>query len=463
MKKRMIGAAVIGVSALMTLGTAFTSLADWTMDNGEWVYTLNNGEFFKDGWKEDGGHSYYLGSDGYMVRSSLLEINENYYYVNSSGAMVKNEWRELENTSQQSSSVPNDVSWYYFGSDGRAYRSKNGKAAVEEIGGKKYVFDEYGRMLTGWISESGEALTDESAWQDALYYGDGDNNGGALIVNNWLYTSVQDYDNEDDIEPSYWFYFSAAGKKKTSDQETINGKKYYFNEHGAAQTGWVQEDGDEHWHYYGDEEDCSLRTGWFEAVPGEDMDSEGYSDGTSYWFYAASDGDLAVSQIKTISGDVYAFNEYGELMTGLKKMRVENKEILAYDDIESEDDLPGDDEDDWGVYYMDENNGRLKTGNATIDLDGNTYTYAFKSSGSDKGRGIDGVDGNYIYDNGRRLRAESGTKYEIVVHDGTEYLVNTSGLLAKKKKNVTDSDGVYYCTDSEGRVTYTGYDRYTED
>ena len=50
----------------------------------------------------------------------------------------------------------------------------------------KYVFDEYGRMLTGWISESGEALTDESAWQDALYYGDGDNNGGALIVNNWL-------------------------------------------------------------------------------------------------------------------------------------------------------------------------------------------------------------------------------------------------------------------------------------
>lgn len=41
--------------------------------------------------------------------------------------------------------------------------------------------------------------------------------------------------------------------------------------------------------------------------------------------------------------------------------------------------------------------------------------------------------------------------------------MNTSGLLAKKKKNVTDSDGVYYCTDSEGRVTYTGYDRYTED
>lgn len=460
MKKTGTGLAVLAVSAVMVLGTAFTSFADWSMENGEWTYRLSSGEYLRDSWQKDGTHTYYLGSDGYMVRSTLLDVNGNYYYVNSSGAMVTNEWRLLENTSWQGGSTPEDTCWYYFGSDGRALRSRNGSADVQTIDGKKYIFDEYGRMLTGWISSSAEPLTGGDAWQEALYYADMENGGGAILTDSWLYASVEDYDNEFDSQPSYWFYFSAGGKKYTDRQSTINGRKYSFSEYGAAQSGWVEEDSGE-WHYYGDEDSCWLHTGWFEAVPDEDMDSDGYYDDTSYWFYGASDGDLAVSEMKTINGDLYSFNEYGEMITGLKKMAVNDKVISGCEDIDSLDDLPeGDGE--WGVYYMDEYNGKVRTGTTTVELDGELYTYSFKSAGTDKGRGINGIDGSYIYDNGRRLKAESGTKYEVVSYDGSEYLVNTSGVLAKKKKNVTDSDGVYYCTDEDGRVTYQGYDKYED-
>lgn len=459
MKKIQKCYAVLTASAVLVIGSAFTAAAsEWTNENGEWAYKNNSGEYVKDSWQDDGNNTYYLGSDGYMVRSTLLEINDSYYYVNSSGAMVKNEWRLLDNASWQSASVE-DSNWYYFDERGRALRSKDGKASVQTIKEKKYIFDEYGRMLTGWISESGEALTEDDAWQQALYYADAEEDGdGSLITNNWLYTSVHDEDNEDDSDPSYWFYFSAAGKKSTSEQKTINAKKYYFNEYGAAQTGWVHEDDD--WHFYGDDEDCSLRTGWFEAVPDEDLHGEAHSDGTSYWFYASSKGDLTTGQIKTISGKSYGFNEYGELLKGLYKLKTDEKKIEAYEEINSEDDLPKEDDNEWGVYFFNENSGELKTGNQTVDLDGENHAYSFKSSGSDKGRGINGIDGNYIYIHGKKMKAESGTKYQVVNYNGKEYLVSTNGTLAKKKTNVTDSDGIYYCTGSNGEVIYSGSDKY---
>lgn len=462
MKKATMCYAVLAASAALALGSAFTAFAsEWTNEDGEWAYKNNSGEYVKDSWQEDGGVSYYLGSDGYMLRSSLINVNDSYYYVNSSGAMVKNEWRQLNNTAWQSQTAE-DTNWYYFDEKGRALRSKDGKATIQTIGNKKYIFDEFGRMLTGWITESAEMATEEDGWQQAIYYADGEEGGGALLTNAWLYTTVHDDSNEDDTDPSYWFYFSAGGKKKVSDQETISGKKYYFNEHGAAQTGWVQENGSDKWHYYGEDEDCSLRTDWFEAIPAEELHSEAHSDGTAYWFYASSKGDLTTSQIKTISGKSYAFNEYGELLTGLYKLNVDDKTITTYDEIESEDELPAEGDTEWGVYFFNETNGEMRTGTQNVELDGETYTYYFKTSGSTKGRGIDGIDGNYIYSNGKRLKAESGTKYQAVTYNGDRYLVNTSGTLAKKKTNVTDSDGIYYCTDSNGKITYEESEKYVK-
>lgn len=461
MKKANISCAVLTASAILTLGSAFTAAAaEWTMEDGEWAYRDNSGAYVTDTWKADGNNSFYLGSDGYMVRNSLIEVNGNYYYVNSAGAMVKNEWRQLENAEWQSES-PEDVNWYYFDEKGRALCSENGEPDVETVNGKKYIFDEYGRMLTGWITASAEFTTDEDAWQEALYYSDAEEGDGSILTNAWLNISVHDEENEDDSEPAYWFYFSAGGKKVVDEQKTINGKKYLFNAYGAAQSGWVQNEENGTWQYYGSEDSCSLKTGWFEAVPDAELDEESHSDDTAHWFYAtSSNAGVVTSQIKTVNSKSYGFNRYGEMLSGLYKLKVEDKVITEYAKIESEDDLPEDDQ--WSVYFFHDTSGEMRTGAQTVELDGETYTYGFETGGTDKGKGINGIDGNYIYDNGKRLKAESGTKYQIVVYDGKEYLVNTSGVLAKKKTNVTDSDGIYYCTNESGEVTYEGSEKYED-
>ena len=43
---------------------------------------------------------------------------------------------------------------------------------------------------------------------------------------------------------------------------------------------------------------------------------------------------------------------------------------------------------------------------------------------------------------------------------GEGYLINTSGKIQKNKKNVKDKDDMYYCTDSDGIVTYIGSEKY---
>lgn len=87
-------------------------------------------------------------------------------------------------------------------------------------------------------------------------------------------------------------------------------------------------------------------------------------------------------------------------------------------------------------------------------LHGSSYTFDFKSSGSPKGAGTNGINDNYIYVNGRRLAAEEDSKYGIVEYDGKRYLVNESGAIQKNKKNVKDADGYYYCTGKHGIVVH---------
>lgn len=73
------------------------------------------------------------------------------------------------------------------------------------------------------------------------------------------------------------------------------------------------------------------------------------------------------------------------------------------------------------------------------------------------------MDDGYIYIQGRRMTAEDGSRYEPFEYDGKEYLINTSGKIMKKRKNIKDADDRYYCTDSEGVITYSGYEKYKED
>src|SRR5699024_10654909 len=184
-KRAGFSCAVLTAAALMTLGSAATAFAgEWVAEGTEWRDLENNGTYAADSWETDNGVSYYIGSDGYMLRNTLIEDNENYYYVRSSGAMLVNEWRFLENPEWQGDEWVGEGSWYYFGANGRAVRTTGDKVRIEEIGGKRYAFDQYGRMMTGWISESGEYVTEDN-WEEGLYYADPAGSGD-LITNNWL-------------------------------------------------------------------------------------------------------------------------------------------------------------------------------------------------------------------------------------------------------------------------------------
>lgn len=457
MRKANFCYAVLTASAVLALGSAFTaSAAEWQVVDSEWVYVQNSGEYLKDAWKQDGDKYYYLGSDGYMVRNTLLEDNSNYYYLNSAGEMTVSTWKFIQNPEWQGDSLVGEGSWYYFGSNGKAIRSDGEKAKVYEVGGKKYVFDSYGRMMSGWVTENGEYVEEEEDWANGMYYADGEGDG-SVVTNAWVYIEVPDDANEEDTYPTYHFYFGSNGKKTVSTEKTIGDKKYYFDERGVASYGWVQAD-DESWKYYGDSEEPYLRTGWFQATLDNSTNPRGTEEGSTYWYYATSAGKIAISEIKTIDSKTYAFNGYGELVTGLKIVKVDDSSSKTIESISSVDyisDIENElDENTYVLYFG--SDGAAKTGTQTVNVDGTNYTFNFKSSGSPKGAGVNGISDNYIYLNGRRLTAEEDTKYQAVLNpaDGKMYLLNESGTIQKNKKNLKDSDGYYFCSSSKGIVVH---------
>ena len=128
----------------------------WVQESGTWAYYNNSGDKAADVLKKSGNNWYYLDSEGKMVKDRLVEVNGDFYYMNSSGAAVTNEWRSVPNDSP-SDGEP-DEWWYYFQGNGKAVKKPSGASGVKLIsisskaGTNRYIFDENGRMMSGWIS-----------------------------------------------------------------------------------------------------------------------------------------------------------------------------------------------------------------------------------------------------------------------------------------------------------------------
>lgn len=211
---------------------------------------------------------------------------------------------------------------------------------------------------------------------------------------------------------------------------------------------------------------CWLRTGWFKAIPDPEKDPEGADFGEEYWYYADKKGVIAASQIKNISGIRYAFDGYGKMLHGLYILEMDEDGETIIDEhlIETIDELP-EDPGEALVYYFGDSpkEGAMKTGTCTILLDGERLTYKFENSGKLRGSGVNGIDGDSIYVNGRRVEADPDMRCEIYEYDGESYLISSSGKILKNRTNVKDGDGYYYCTDKKGVVTYQGEDKYKKD
>ena len=54
----------------------------------------------------------------------------------------------------------------------------------------------------------------------------------------------------------------------------------------------------------------------------------------------------------------------------------------------------------------------MKTGTCTLEIDGEKYYYKFITSGSRKVEGVNEIDDDCIYIQGRRMEAEEVCKYE---------------------------------------------------
>ena len=249
----------------------------------------------------------------------------------------------------------------------------------------------------------------------------------------------------------------------------INGNKYYFDENGIMMSGWVavndQESGDStgisKFVYLGDENSGVMaKSKWLELDehPGDSDDSEEITDddsedfpeeGDSRWYYFESDGTPAYldSGAKTMSaattkvnGSSYFFNQYGCMQTGLLKITTsEVKGLVGYfGDLDS--------------------NGRMYTGKKSgVHVDGDTYTYYFAESGSNKGAGYSGEKDDYLYYEGRQIEADNGSDYQVYAIDGKLYLISESGKVQTKSKTYK-VDGDYTYEISGGKLYWINDD-----
>ena len=437
----------LAAAAVMSLGMSFASFAaeGWTSEDGQWKYKDSNGNFVTNAWKTSGGEYFYLDSNGVMAVNHFIDDT---YYVNERGARVTNSWIHLTETLDGK-----EPGWYFVNSSGKLVEDK-----WETINNLRYCFDEEGRMRTGWYFDD-----------DDIYYLGSEDQG--YVKTGWrcLAWDEEDEPEEGDVSENYssagddtkWFYFRDNGKAERADSgeyETavINGNKYYFDENGIMMSGWVavndQESGDStgisKFVYLGDENSGVMaKSKWLELDehPGDSDDSDEITDddsedfpeeGDSRWYYFESDGTPAYldSGAKTMSaattkvnGSSYFFNQYGCMQTGLLKITTsEGKGLVGYfGDLDS--------------------NGRMYTGKKSgVHVDGDTYTYYFAESGSNKGAGYSGEKDDYLYYEGRQIEADNGSDYQVYAIDGKLYLISESGKVQTKSKTYkVDGDYTY--------------------
>ena len=500
MKKQTKLVAVLSTAALLAIGASMTSFAatGWAEEDGTWVYYNRDGERATDSWKKSGNNWYYLDSDGEMAIDQLIEDGDNYYYVDINGVMASNQWVAIENEDAGEDDEPEHY-WYYFQANGKALTNgDNDKVSLKTINGKKYAFDDEGKMLYGWVDDaSAERLdnTDGDGFKDADYYFGGEDDGA--MTTGWLQIDIT-YDEainddykytaaafNDDEDQTRWFYFKSNGKMIKSDEgdrtkdKTINGKKYAFDQYGAMVAEWSLDSDDEKdasdnvghyaastnqtvasvseawqgkgnyaqyskaWKYFNSVEDgARVSKGWFKVVPAEYLNEGKYDDDEDFWYYADGSGNLYAGEFKTIKGKKYAFRNDGRMLTGLKFILEDddNDNLTVYAD----DDTPNfDNEED----FLD---------NAVAFYEPGGYKCYYFGGGDDGAMRtnkttveIDGENHNFYFE-------KSGSKKGAGVTGEKDDKLYQSGMLLK-----AGSDEKYQVVKKEEKTKIGSTDTYT--
>ena len=475
MRKQTKLVAVLSAAALLAVGASMTSFAGWEKDeDGIWHYYDSDDEMVEDEWRKDGSKWFYLDEDGNMLTDSWVDDE---YYVGSDGAMLKNQW--VKTTADEDVDDPEDDGdhWYYFSSNGKKVEEDSKK-----INGKTYYFNEDGEMRYGWHQDG----------EDVFYLGGEDE--GWRAESQWLWLALPDEDEVDrngvdfdsdeceDCDEEGWYYFGSNGKMyQKADKKKVNGKYYFFNEHGQMAYEWINNqkyvvsknttpsgaeletnasasnaldgnavaDGEEgagyiyNMQYSNVVEDGSRANGWYEI----DGSSDTGTDGDTDWYYFddgeperadssrdlldIADGDGAPvyrAKIK-IDGKYFCFNEMGQMQTGLQY-------------------IPK----DKAFYYFDDN-GYMQTGKeSNVEDDDDSFNYYFITKNGKNGQGQKGEKDGYLYFEGKRIEADDD--YRVVYYEGAYYLVNNKGKIQDSKSKKYDVENGNGLTDVQ--FTFSG-------
>ena len=504
MRKQTKIAALISAAAVLSVGGAMTAFAatGWQQENGTWVYYNRNEEKVTETWQKSGDYWFYLDDNGEMATDSLIDDNGDTYYVDVNGVMVTNRWVAVDNENAGEENEPNQW-WYYFGANGKAYKrsdSSTGDVSLKTINGKKYTFNTDGKMQYGWVKD-GETQHDDNAWQDSEYFF-GDENDGSM-AEGWKEIAIKD-DQAADLQPgdnywdedqTRWFYFKASGKKEKSQTgKTINGRKYGFDEYGRMNAGWITTatasntkaaDGGSQgiatysnsFLYYSTPEDGARSTkGWFKVTPGYYLQRDKYEDGSDYWYYSDGNGKLTVNEIKTVNGKKYAFDNYGRMISGFVVLQMEGNTVgSGYSSKKIVQKVDSDGTYDTGdnynrfvkandslfrsgelksYFFGGSDDGSMKTGKQTVELDSEKYTFEFAKNGSNKGVGLNGMEDHKFYVGGKLTTADADSKIEIVILDSSNKLVAKSSV--EDALAAYGNGGVQHFK-SNGDLDYTEY------
>ena len=518
MRKQTKVVAVASAAALLAIGGAMTSFAaqGWVEEDGTWYYYDKDGNKVEDQWKKSGDNWFWLDSEegGAMATDKIIDDNDDTYYVDGNGVMVTNTWVKVVNEDQDDEDDPAEYHYYYMQSNGKAYKDKstNGSLTKKVIDGKRYAFDEDGKMLYGWVAEDGDMCNGEDEWENATYYFGSWEDGS--MKTGWQKITVYDdsTDKEDDFD--YWFNFKSNGKKRAHSSDDLNdtwksnGKYYHFDNRGVMVYEWYQiatQNGDQasasNWAYFNSPEDGARAVkGWFKVVaPTEDNKFSQLDDSTDTfatknsrnedekWYYSdGKDEGLVTGEIKKIKGKYYAFApdngvDGGRMLSGLCALRMDGSTIVEV----LKDEMDADDLDDFmdgtgdfaGMTYASEaqgsnnvylyyfgdaddadSDGAMKVGNVTVNLDGDNYQFFFKKNGGaeSRGRGINGIyDKKYVYRYGQKLKADSDEKY-IVVYATDDYGTDTAVVKEIKSKDLRANQKDAGVNKDKDHVSYVG-------